>query len=145
MIAVQHRVLTEEETSDSFESWRNQMITSLSETGSFAAFLKPGVTWSKKRNAIVFRGYTGADAATKAALLDVMLCHIANLVPVLSRHTITRNSTSLDSIWEALRQHYGIQAHGARGTDVSAQPSPSTSNAREPVHRTMAAAAANGD
>jgi hypothetical protein len=145
MNAIQHRVLTEEETSDTFESWRNQLIACLSQTSSFAAFLKPGATWPKKRNALVFRGYTGADAASKAALLDIMLCHIANLVPVLSRHSITKNSTSLDCIWEAIRQYYGIQAHRARDPDVSAQPSPSTSHAREPVHRTMAAAAAHDD
>jgi hypothetical protein len=145
MNAIQHRVLTEEETSDTFESWRNQLIACLSQTSSFAAFLKPGATWPKKRNALVFRGYTGADAAPKAALLDIMLCHIANLVPVLSRHSITKNSTSLDSIWEAIRQYYGIQAHRARDPDVSAQPSPSTSHAREPVHRTMAAAAARDE
>jgi hypothetical protein len=121
------------------------MIASLSQTSSFAAFLKPGATWPKKRNALVFRGYTGADVAPKAALLYLMLCHIANLVPVLSRHSITKHCTSLDSIWEAIRQYYGIQVHRARDPDVSAQPSPSTRKVHEFVHRTMAAAAAHVD
>ena len=33
--------------------------------------------------------------------------------PVISRNTIVKNSTSVKSIWQAIRAHYGFQSTGA--------------------------------
>ena len=73
---------------------------------SFATFLLPTTTWLKKTRTNPLRGFTddvegtagGRTAAQKVAHLDLMLGQIANFCPVISRNTITKNSTSID-IW----------------------------------------------
>lgn len=108
--------LTEEETITSFESWKNNMVYILSLEEKFLPFLEPGCEWTKAKETY-YRGFTGRGAATKAASLDLMLGQIANFVPVISRNTIVRNSTSLKSIWNSIRLYYGIQSNGARFID----------------------------
>ena len=46
-----------------------------------------------------------------------MLGQIANYCPVISRNTIVKNSTSMSSIWQAIRLHYGFQSTGAHLLD----------------------------
>ena len=66
------------------------------------------------------------SATNRAATLDLMLGQIANFAPVISRNTIIKNSTSLKTIWDAIRLYYGIQSNGARFLDfVTIQSSPS--------------------
>ena len=43
-----------------------------------------------------------------------MLGQIANYCPVISRNTIVKNSTSMSSIWQAIRLHFGFQSTGVR-------------------------------
>ena len=38
---------------------------------------------------------------------------------MISRNTIVRNSTSIDSAWHTIRQHYGFQATGAHFLDFA--------------------------
>jgi len=123
--ALKQWALTEEETITSFETWKNNMIFTLSLDDTFAPFLKAGATWRKKTKTSLFRGFTGVGAANKAASLELMLGQIANFAPVISRNTIVKNSTSMNSIWEAIRLYYGIQSNGARLIDfVSIRSSP---------------------
>ena len=101
--------LTEDETPESFEAWRINFINILSEESSFIPFLKPECEWSRKTRAKPFRGFTGADAASRAAALDRMLGLIANYARTISRFTIVTSSTSLNSVWSSIRLYYGIQ------------------------------------
>ena len=39
-------------------------------------------------------------------------------VLVISRNTITKNSTSVESIWQAIRAHYGFQSTGSHFIDL---------------------------
>ena len=118
--------LTKNETITSFESWRQNLIYSLSLDASFAPFLITGVTWLKKIRTNPRRGFTddatgsrnGRTAAQKVAHLDLMLGQIANFCPVISRSTITKNSTSIDNIWQSIRAHYGFQSTGAHFIDL---------------------------
>ena len=48
-----------------------------------------------------------------------MLGQIANFCPVVARNTIVKNSTSMQSIWQAIRAHFGLQATGARFLDFN--------------------------
>ena len=48
-----------------------------------------------------------------------MLGQIANYFPVISRSTIVKNSTSMDSIWQTIRLHYGFQSTGAHFIDFA--------------------------
>ena len=118
--------LTRQESITSFESWRQNLMYVLSLDASFAHFLLPNTTWLKKTRATPLRGFVDdhedapnrRTAAQKAAQLELMLGQIANFCPVISRNTITKNSTSIESIWQAIRAHYGFQATGAHFLDL---------------------------
>ena len=57
---------------------------------------------------------------TSQLLVGVLpLEQIANFCPVISRNTILKNSTSVNSIWQAIRAHYGFQSTGAHFLDLS--------------------------
>ena len=48
-----------------------------------------------------------------------MLEMIANWAPIISRQSILKNSTSLESIWQAIRAHFGFQTSGAYFLDLA--------------------------
>ena len=50
---------------------------------------------------------------------ELMLGQIANFSPVISCSSIVKNSTSISSVWQAIRAHYGFQSTGARFLDFS--------------------------
>ena len=82
-----------------------------------------GCQWGKKTKTTPLRGFVDdtdavpADkrktAQQKVTMLELMLGQIANYCPVISRNTIIRNSTSVQSLWQAIRLHYGFQSTGA--------------------------------
>ena len=119
--------LTKTETITSFESWRHNLQYTLSLDRNFAMFLVDGATWTKKSPANPTRGLMNDDddlpderrrtAAQKVAHLELMLGQIANYCPVLSRNTIVKNSTSIQSVWQAIRMHFGFQSTGAHFLD----------------------------
>ena len=47
------------------------------------------------------------------------MVQIANFCPVISRNTIAKNSTSVKSIWQVIRAHYGFQSTGAHFLDFA--------------------------
>ena len=51
--------------------------------------------------------------------LLLMLGQIANFCPVISRSSIVKNSTSISSVWQAIRAHYGFHCTCARFLDSS--------------------------
>ena len=121
--------LTKSETVNSYENWRQNIIYTLSLDANFAPFLVEGVTWMKKSSTTPLRGFIN-DAAPipeanrrtathKVTMLELMLGQIANFCPVISRNTIVKASTSINSIWQAIRSHFGFQATGAHFLDFS--------------------------
>ena len=114
--------LTKQETITSFEAWRQNLRYTLSLDPNFAGILVDDVTWLKKTNAQPLRGfqYDGEDvaevnrrtAAQKCTHLELMLSKIAIYCPVISRNTIVKSSTSIKSIWQSIRSHYGFQSTG---------------------------------
>ena len=48
-----------------------------------------------------------------------MLGQIANYSPIISRNSIVKNSTSINGVWQAIRQHYGLQSTGSRFLDLA--------------------------
>lgn len=121
--------LTKTESVNSYENWRQNLIYTLSLDVNFAPFLISGINWTKKSTANGTRGQTddGEDipagsrhtAIQKVTILNLMLGQIANYCPVISRNTIVKSSTSLASIWQAIRSHYGFQATGAHFIDFA--------------------------
>lgn len=111
-------------------NWRQNLLYTVYLDGEFAPFLLDGAEWEKKsRTSLCRRFLDDADTVPeaqrhtkerKAAMLELMLAKIANYCPVISRHSITRNSTSMDSIWQAIRLHYGCQCTGVHFIDFVA-------------------------
>lgn len=121
--------LTKNETINSFENWRQNLIYVLSLDANFSKFLEPNYSWGKKTKNSPRRGFED-DAATvaeaqrktaqqKLSSLELMLGQIANYCPVISRNTLVRNSTCLSGIWQSIRLHYGFQSNGSYILDLA--------------------------
>ena len=119
--------LTTNETVNSFENWRGNLMYILSLDANFASFLEPGATWLKRTTANPNRGLTDDPeaanprvmAAQKLYRLDLMLGQIANFCPIISRNRIIRDSVSLNDVWQAIRLHFGFHTTGARFIDLA--------------------------
>ncbi|VDH94003.1 Hypothetical predicted protein [Mytilus galloprovincialis] len=121
--------LSKVETITSLQAWRQNLQYTLSLDRNFAAFLVDGFTWLKKTNANPLRGIVDdgeavaeanrRTAAQKCTHLDLMLGQIANYCPIISRNTIIKNSTSINSIWQSIRLHYGFQSTGGHFLDFN--------------------------
>ena len=48
-----------------------------------------------------------------------MVGQIANYCPIISRSTLVKNSTSIEYIWQTIRQHFDFQATGAQCIDFA--------------------------
>ena len=48
-----------------------------------------------------------------------MFGQIANYCPIISRSSLVKNSTSLESIWQTIRRHFGFQVTEAHFIDLS--------------------------
>ena len=112
--------LTRNETITSFEHWRQNLIYVLTLDPLFAPFLADGTTWQRKTAGNRNRGLQDdvapvpaeyrRTAVEKNASLDVMLGQIANACPVIARIAIVKQSTSVNSIWEQIRLHFGFES-----------------------------------
>ena len=121
--------LTKNETITSFENWKQNLIYTLSLDNNFAPFLEDGTSWQKKTATNPTRGFTNdaapiaerdrKTAAQKNAQLELMLGQIANYCSVISRNSIIKGCTSLNDIWQKIRQHYGFQSTGSHFLDLA--------------------------
>lgn len=121
--------LTKQETITTFEAWRQNLQYILSLDKNFAPFLVDGFTWGKKSITVPLRGLHDDDdhipeasrrtAAQKCAHLELLLGQIANYCPIISRNTFVKNSTSINGIWQSIRQHFGFQTSGAHFLDLN--------------------------
>ena len=59
------------------------------------------------------------SAAQKVILLEFLLGQIANYCPIINRNSIIRNSTSIESVWQAIRLHHGFQTTGGHFLDLA--------------------------
>ena len=117
------------ETLNSFENWKQNQMFNLSLCPNFARFLGDDVTWQKTRSGTAHRGFTNdgapieqADrlsAQQKVNYVNIMLEQIACYCPVISRNSIKDDSTSISSVWQMIRAHYGFQQSGAHFLDFS--------------------------
>ena len=111
-----------------YEKWKNNLLFTFSTEPLYATFLGSDVTWLKQTKARPKRGFTDdvepipeasrKTATQKVYALELMLGQIANYAPI-NRGTIVKSSTSLASVWKAIRQHLNIQATGARILDLA--------------------------
>ncbi|KAK3746301.1 hypothetical protein QZH41_004542 [Actinostola sp. cb2023] len=121
--------LSKVETVNSYENWKQNLLYTLSLDNNFAPFLTEGASWAKKTKAQPLRGFTddGEDvlrpkrltAQQKVSFLELMLGQIANYCPIIARNTLVKNSTSIEYIWQTIRQHFGFQVTGAQLIDFA--------------------------
>ena len=119
--------LTKDETINSFESWRQNLLYGFSQEKIFAPFLE--TTWQKKTATNPHRGLQDdgssvpeakrLTATQKNTHLELLLGQIANFCPIVSRSSIIKNSVSLNDVWQKIRLHYGFQSTGAHFLDLS--------------------------
>jgi hypothetical protein len=110
--------LSTNETVNSFENWKQNLLYTLSLDPNFAPFLVSDFQWAKLTKTNPNRSFTddGQDVpeaqrrtkAQKNNMLNLMLGQIANFCPIISRNTIVKNSTSIEQIWQTIRLHYGF-------------------------------------
>ena len=120
--APKQQSMTKSETVTSFKNWKQNLCNVLSLDPTFALFLIAGATWEKKGPWNNTRGLPDdpttipqaqlRTAEQKVTHLNLMLGQIANFFPIISRKTITHNSTSVDNIWQTIRAHFGFQSTG---------------------------------
>ena len=121
--------LSKHESITSFEAWRQNLQYCLSLDQNFAPFLSDDTTWLKKSPTHPLRGFEDDDedipaarrrtAHQKNAHLELMLGQIANFCPIISRNSIVKSSTSIQSIWQAIRAHFGFQSSGSHFLDFA--------------------------
>ena len=122
--------LTKNESITTFEAWRQNLQYSLYLDTNFVPFLADNFTWQKKpstappERASLLMGkmsqlLTNVPPLRKNVHLELMLGQIANFCSVILRNTIVKNSTSVNSIWQAIRAHFGFQSTEAHFLDLS--------------------------
>ena len=119
--------LTKTETIASFEAWKHNQKYNLRQDPLFRSFNAKIKTWNKKAASDPYRGLVD-DAATvtegrktaaeKLEILELMLDQIANWCPVISRTIIVNYTTSLNDVWQKIREHYGFSNTGGHFLDI---------------------------
>ena len=120
--------LTEHETLISFESWKNNLTFTLQLDERFATFLNDNTKWLKAtRKKADKRGFEddaeGSTprvlAAAKCSNLELMLGQISNFCPIISRRQIINDTTSIGSVWQTIKLHFGFQNSGSNFIDFA--------------------------
>ena len=121
--------LTRNESVNSFENWRQNLTYTLSLDPNFAPFLILGASWEKLNRDSPLRGFVDdandipvcerKTAQQKCNMLQLMLGQITNYCPVISRNSLVKTSTSIESIWQTIRLHFGFQTTGAHFLDLA--------------------------
>ena len=103
-------------------AWKQKLYYTLCQDEKFSPFVAEGATWLKFTKTAPNRGLQQVGSRSVADLLaslTSMLELIASYCPIVSRNSIVRNSTSLTSIWEMIREHFGFQSTGAHFLDLA--------------------------
>ena len=119
------RVLTPNETPQTFETWKETLLFNLTLDGTFEFLLEDNITWQGVNTPN--RGFvndvggdenTRRSAQNKAQTLKLLLGTIAGYAPVISRLYITNEALCLNDIWKRLRIYYGFRKSGTLILDL---------------------------
>lgn len=100
------RQLTKKETLDSLSHWQTSVRNYFRRFDYYANFFKRTSTWTQNAN----YGFTGEGSEEKADNLESLLDTIASFLPgPFITHQITKTSTSIQSIWDIIWDHYGVK------------------------------------
>ena len=110
--------LSEEANLTSFTQWKSRVLYYIKQDDKLAPFLvtEPApFTWKKHVSGDLTRGFkddtgdAGLKVKDKVARLEDMLGLISQYAPPLLSNDIVKNSVSLDSIWQMIRQYLNLQ------------------------------------
>ena len=93
----------------------------------FVLFLVENATWGKKTTVQPMRGFTNDGESVPTAKRQTAqqkvnfleLGQIASYCSVISRTTLVKNATSIQSAWNTIREHFDFQVTGAHFLDFS--------------------------
>ena len=115
--------LSKTETIASFEAWKHNQLYNIQADPVFKDFLATTTTWQKKgvanRGLVADTDEGGKSAEVKCATLNLLLDQIANWCPYISRTFLVKQSTSLNDVWQRIREHYGFLCTGGHFLDLS--------------------------
>ena len=101
------RQLTKKETLDSLSHWKSSVRNYFRRASQYAYFFKSSSSWNRQN---VNSGFSGEDAEEKADNLECLLDTIASFLPgPYITHQITECSTSIQSVWDIIWDHYGVK------------------------------------
>ena len=111
------RSLTQNESLNTIEIWKQNIIFSLRGNESFKPFMKEDFKWGKKSRGKPTRDLVsdtdGLSAEDKCILVDLLLDQIANFCPVIPRNDIIKDCADLDSVWQRIRLFFNLQSTGS--------------------------------
>jgi hypothetical protein len=112
-------MLSEEESFGSFVNWRRTILCNLQQDKNFTSYLKAKATWEALTDAEPNRGLAddpddGPKKEQKVIYLNSMLGYIAQYAPHELNTDISSNCTSLDMIWQTIRDYYGFKQSEAQ-------------------------------
>ena len=93
-----------------FNKWQGCMLANIKKEEKWLQLLS--TTWQSKKTEN--RGFTGADADSKATQVDMMLEYIAQFAPNHLYRDITNRATSLSAIWTLVRNWAGLKTSGCK-------------------------------
>ena len=96
--------LTKHKSITTFEAWRQNLQYSLSLDSNFALFLANGMNWQKTT--------VKPNPLPVAVLPSRRTCNLNCCLFLYNQNSIAKNSTSINSIWQSIRAHYGFQSTG---------------------------------
>ena len=113
--------LSKNETFYTFQAWKQKLLYFLRSDNTFVNYVDR--KWLKYSATNPHRGLTDdlvkGTKEVQNSRLENMLEFVASYAPVISRNTIVKQSTSLDYIFQKLREHYGFQSSGANFLDLA--------------------------
>ena len=93
-----------------FNKWQGCMLANIKKEEKWLQLLS--TTWQSKKSEN--RGFTGADADSKATQVDMMLEYVAQFAPNHLYRDITNRATSLSAIWTLVRNWAGLKTSGCK-------------------------------
>lgn len=127
--------LSEVETLSSIERWRQNILYHLRLNEEFRQYLKEDTEFGKKSKQQPCRLFRdtlqtrkdneGHDVVSvkeskedKCFIIDLLLDQIANFAPLIPRFDITRESASLQEVWQKVRLYHNLQKSGALMNEI---------------------------
>ena len=101
------RQLSKKETLESLSHWKSSVRNYFRRSTNYSIFFSCGTKWN---HSLPCYGFTEENKETLADNLECLLDTIASFLPSpYIIHKIVENSTSIQSVWDIIWEHYGVR------------------------------------